>query len=89
MRSLRQAKGIVIGVFVGVVFLAQMIAWSMINHMGDFEQSIWSITGTAAMMTAITCSLYLLLRKLCPKIKGTTDETTIAEDVYEIFRADR
>ena len=61
MKSLRQVKGIVMGMFVGVVFLAQMIAWIMINQMGAFEQSIWSIMGTAALMTAITCSLYLLL----------------------------
>jgi len=93
VKSLRQAKGIVIGMFVGVVFLAQMIAWIMINQMGAFEQSIWSIMGTAALMTAITCSLYLLLRKLYQRFKGndetTGGETTMVEDIYEIFRADR
>lgn len=88
MKSLRQVKGIVMGMFVGVVFLAQMIAWIMINQMGAFEQSIWSIMGTAALMTAITCSLYLLLRKLYQRFKGNV-ETTMVEDIYEIFRADR
>ena len=93
VKNLRQAKGIVIGMFVGVVFLAQMIAWIMINQMGAFEQPVWSITGTAALMTAITCSLYLLLRKLCQRFQGkdeaTNDETTMVEDIYEIFRANR
>ena len=93
MKSLRQAKGIVVGTFVGVVFLAQMIIWIMINQMGSFEQPIWSIMGTAALMTAITCSLYLCLRKLYQRFKGkdeaTNDETTMVEDIYEIFRANR
>lgn len=93
MKSLRQAKGIVVGTFVGVVFLGQMIAWIIINQMGAFEQPVWSIIGTAALMTAITCSLYLLLRKLYQRFKGKdeaiNDETTMVEDIYEIFRADR
>lgn len=87
MKSLNQAKGIVLGGFVGMVFLAQMVSWTVINHLGAFELSVWGVTGTAAFMTAITCSLYLLLRKYLNFRQQ--EETTIAEDMYEIFRADR
>ena len=88
MKSLNQAKGILLGAFVGMVFLAQVISWAIINHLGAFGLSAWSVIGTALLMTATTCSLYLILRKLLQKFKGQ-EETTIAEDMYEIFRADR
>lgn len=88
MKSLNQAKGILLGAFVGMVFLAQVISWAVINHLGAFGLSVWGVAGTALLMTASTCSLYLILRKLLQKFKGQ-EETTIAEDMYEIFRADR
>lgn len=87
MKSLNQAKGIVFGAFVGMVFLAQVISWAVINHLGAFGLSVWGVAGIAVLMTATTCSLYLLLRKYLNFRQQ--EETTIAEDMYEIFRADR
>lgn len=87
MKSLNQAKGIVLGGFAGMVFLAQVISWAVINHLGAFGLSVWGVAGTALLMTAITCTLYLLLRKYLHFRQQ--EKTTIAEDMYEIFRADR
>ena len=84
MQSKEQVKRMLIGSFYGMVFLAQMIAWTIINHMRDYEKSMWFVTGVAVLMTVITCSMYLLFRRLFYKLRGG-EETTIVEDVYEII----
>lgn len=87
MKSIREIKAILVGCFYGVVFTAQMIGWTIINYMGGFEKSIWCITGTAVLMTVITCSMYLLLRKLYQWVRGS-EEMTLAEEIYEMFGTD-
>ena len=87
MKSLRQVKWILVGGFYGEVFITQIIAWAIINHMGALEIPIIHIIGIALLMTLITCSIYLLLRKLYQRVTGD-DETILAEDVYEVFRTD-
>ena len=84
MKSLREVKAILIGCFYGGVFVAQMIGWLFINRIGAFEKSIWCIGGTAFLMTVITCSLYLILRKLYQKIRGS-EEISLAEEIYEML----
>lgn len=88
MKNKEQVKMMLIGSFYGMVFIAQMIAWTIINHMRAYEKSMWFVTGTAALMTVITCSMYLLFRRLFQKFRGG-DKTTIVEDIYEIIRTDR
>ena len=88
MKNKEQVKMMLIGSFYGMVFIAQMIAWTIINHMRAYEKSMWFVTGIAALMTVITCSMYLLFRRLFHKFKGG-EETTIVEDIYEIIRTDR
>lgn len=88
MKNKEQVKMMLIGSFYGMVFIAQMIAWTIINHMRDYEKSMWFVTGIAALMTVITCSMYLLFCRLFHKFKGG-EETTIVEDIYEIIRTDR
>lgn len=88
MKNKEQVKMMLIGSFYGMVFIAQMIAWTIINHMRAYEKSMWFVTGIAALMTVITCSMYLLFRRLFQKFRGG-EETTIVEDVYEIIRTDR
>lgn len=88
MKNKEQVKIMLIGSFYGMVFIAQMIAWTIINHMRDFEKSMWFVIGIAALMTVITCSMYLLFRRLFHKFKGG-EETTIVEDIYEVIRTDR
>lgn len=87
MKSLREIKAILVGCFYGGVFIAQMIGWLFINHMGAFEKSVGCIIGTAALMTVITCSIYLLLRKLYQKVLGS-EEMTLVEEIYEMFGTD-
>ena len=88
MQNKGQIKRMLIGSFYGMVFIAQMIAWTIINHMRAYEKSMWFVTGIAALMSVITCSMYLLFRRLFQKFRGG-EETTIVEDVYEIIRTDR
>ena len=77
-----------IGAFYGTVFVAQIIAWTIINHIRAYEKSMWFVTGIAVFMTIVTCSTYLLLRKLYQRFRGA-EETTVVEDIYEIIRTDR
>ena len=63
-KSMQRMKMIQSWGFYGCVFLAQMIGWTIINHIGAFHKSMWVITGTAVLMTIITCSMYLLLRAI-------------------------
>ena len=95
MKNKEQVKMMLIGSFYGMVFIAQMIAWTIINHMRAYEKSMWFVTGIAALMTVITCSMYLLFRRLFQKfrklyqrVKGA-EKITIMEDIYEIIRTDR
>ena len=85
MRSLWEIKAILIGSFYGVVFIDQVVIWTIINHIGSFDKSIRCILGTAVSMTVITCSMYLILHKLYQKFRGY-EETTLEEDIYETFR---
>ncbi len=87
MKSLREIKAILLGCFYGGMFVAQMIGWLIVNSMGDFENSIWCITGTAILMTVLSCSLYLLLRKLNQRVRGI-EEMTLAEEIYEMLGTD-
>lgn len=84
MKSLREIKTILVGCFYGGVFIAQMIGWFIINYIGAYQNSIWCITGTAVLMTVITCSMYLLLRKLCRRFRKD-DEPSLAEEIYEML----
>ena len=87
MKSLRKIKAMMFGGFYGGMFIAQMIGWLIVNYMGGFENSIWCIAGTAILMTFISCSMYLLLRKLHQRVRGI-EEMTLAEEIYEMFRTD-
>lgn len=87
VKSLREIKAILLGCFYGGMFVAQMIGWLIVDYMGNFGNSIWCITGTAILMTIISCSMYLLLRKLYQRVRGI-EETTLAEEIYEMFRTD-
>lgn len=88
MKNKKQVKKLLIGAFYGTVFVAQMIAWTIINHIRAYEKSMWFVTGIAVFMTIVTCSTYLLLRKLYQRVKGA-EKITIMEDIYEIIRTDR
>lgn len=54
MKNKEQVKMMLIGSFYGMVFIAQMIAWTIINHMRAYEKSMWFVTGIVALMTVIT-----------------------------------
>ena len=71
-----------------MVFIAQTIMWTIINHIRANEKSMLFVLGIAVLMTGITCSMYLLFRRLLQKYKGGED-TTIEGDIYEIIRTDR
>lgn len=86
MKSIREFKAILVGGFYGVIFITQIILWTVINYTSTFEKSIWFVIGTAALMTVTTCSMYLLLRKLNQRIRGYED--TLVEDIYEYIRTD-
>ncbi len=88
MKNKKQVKKVLIGAFYGTVFVAQIIAWTIINHIRAYEKSMWFVTGIAVFMTIVTCSTYLLLRKLYQRFRGA-EETTVVEDIYEIIRTDR
>lgn len=88
MKNREQVKMILIGGFYGVFFISQMIAWTIINYMRAYEKSMWFVTGIAALMTVITCSVYILLRKLHQRFRGD-EETTMVEKAYEILGTDR
>lgn len=83
-----EVKRILIDGFYGMVFIAQTITWTIINHIRANEKSMWFVLGIAVLMTDITCSMYLLFRRLFQKFRGG-EETTIVEDIYEIIRIDR
>lgn len=83
-----QVKRILIDGFYGMVFIAQTIMWTIINHIRANEKSMLFVLGIAVLMTGITCSMYLLFRRLLQKFKGGED-TTIEGDIYEIIRTDR
>lgn len=80
MKCVQRIKKELFGCFFGGVFLAQMIGWILINHIGAFNKSMWIITGTAILMTVITCSMYLLLRAICLRLHGS-EELTL-EDIF-------
>lgn len=61
MKSIQEVKVVLIVVFYGVVFIAQMLTWTIINYIGAFKKSIWCIISIAVLMTIIVCSLYLIL----------------------------
>ena len=84
----KQVKKILIDGFYGMVFIAQTIMWTIINHIRANEKSMLFVLGIAVLMTGITCSMYLLFRRLLQKFKGGED-TTIEGDIYEIIRTDR
>ena len=84
----KQVKRILIDGFYGMVFIAQTIMWTIINHIRANEKSMLFVLGIAVLMTGITCSMYLLFRRLLQKFKGGED-TTIEGDIYEIIRTDR
>lgn len=88
MKGKEQVKRMLIGGFYGMVFIAQMIAWTIINHIRANEKPMWIVLGIAVLMTVITCSMYLLFRRLFQKFRGG-EESTIVEDIYEIIRTDR
>lgn len=88
MKNKKQLKMILIGSFYGVFFIAQMLAWTIINYMRNYEKSMWFVTGIAALMTVITCTVYLLLRKLHQRFRGD-EETSMVEKLYEILGTDR
>ncbi len=88
MKNKEEVKMMLIGSFYGMVFIAQMIAWTIINHIRANEKPMWIVLGIAILMTVITCSMYLLFRRLFLKFRGG-EETTIVEDIYEIIRTDR
>ena len=88
MKNKEQVKMVLIGVFYGTVFAGQMIAWTIINHIRANEKPMWIVLGIAVLMTVITCSMYLLFRRLLQKFRDG-EETTIVEDIYEIIRTDR
>ena len=88
MKNKKQVKKVLIGAFYGTVFVAQIIAWTIINHIRAYEKSMWFVTGIAVFMTIVTCSTYLLLRKLYQRFRGA-EETTVVEGIYEIIRTDR
>ena len=88
VKNKEQVRMVLIGVFYGTVFAGQMIAWTIINYIRANEKPMWFVTGIAALMTVITCSMYLLFRRLFHKFKGG-EETTIVENIYEIIRTDR
>jgi len=87
MMSLKQIKWILVIGFYGVVFVADTIAWVVINQLLGFEMPTLHIIGVAAIMTFISCTMYLVLRELYQRIRGYK-ETTLAEVIYEVFRAD-
>jgi len=80
MKSMKKIKMVLLGGFYGCVFLAQMIGWTIINHIGAYGKSIWNITGTAILMTVITCSLYLLLRTMY--LRTHESEEITLEDIF-------
>ena len=84
----KQVKKILIDGFYGMVFIAQTIMWTIIKHIRANEKSMLFVLGIAVLMTGITCSMYLLFRRLLQKFKGGED-TTIEGDIYEIIRTDR
>ena len=84
----KQVKRILIDGFYGMVFIAQTIMWTIIKHIRANEKSMLFVLGIAVLMTGITCSMYLLFRRLLQKFKGGED-TTIEGDIYEIIRTDR
>ena len=88
VKNKEQVKMVLIVVFYGTVFAGQMIAWTIINHIRANEKPMWIVLGIAVLMTVITCSMYLLFRRLFQKFRGG-EETTIVEDIYEIIRTDR
>lgn len=88
MKNKEQIKMVLIGVFCGTVFAGQMVTWTIINHIRANEKLMWIVLGIAVLMTVITCSMYLLFRRLFQKFRGG-EETTIVEDIYEIIRTDR
>ena len=88
VKNKEQVKMVLIVVFYGTVFAGQMIAWTIINHIRANEKPMWIVLGIAVLMTVITCSMYLLFRRLFRKFRGG-EETTIVEDIYEIIRTDR
>ena len=88
VKNKEQVKMVLIVVFYGTVFAGQMIAWTIINHIRANEKPMWIVLGIAVLMTVITCSMYLLFRRLLQKFRDG-EETTIVEDIYEIIRTDR
>ena len=80
MKNIRKMKAILLGCFYGGVFVAQMIGWIIVNYLGNFENTMWCIIGTAILMTVLSCSMYLLLRKLYQRVRGT--EEVILSDNY-------
>jgi len=88
MKNKKQVKMVLVGAFYGTMFIAQMIVWAFINHLRDYEKSMWFVIGIAALTTVIMCSMYLLLRKLYQSARRD-EETAIMEEIYEIFGTDR
>lgn len=88
MKNKKQVKMMLLEVFYGAVFVAQMIVWTLINYLRDYEKSMWFVIGIAVLTTVIMCSMYLFLRKLYQRTRRD-EETTIVEDIYEIFGTDR
>jgi len=84
-KSLQEIQRIVVVGFYGVVLIGQLIVWSLINYIGAWGKSIWFIIGTAVFMTIVSCSAYLLFRKLLQRFRGGT---TLVEEIYEMVRTD-
>ena len=85
MKSIRQIRLILITIFVVEVFIAQLVAWGLINHIGSFGKTFGCITGTAFVFTVVTCSSYILLRVLYDRFKGTANEGGLAEEICEMI----
>ena len=88
MKNKKQVKMVLMGAFYGTMFVAQMIVWTFINYLRDYEKSMWFVIGISLLTTVIMCSMYLLLRKIYQSSRRD-EETAIMKEIYEIFGTDR
>lgn len=87
MISIRKIETILQVCFCGGLFLTQIIGWTIVSYMGDYESSIWCIWGTALLNTFITCTGYWIFYKLHRRINKSEEEIWEV-DFYEMFGAD-
>lgn len=87
MRDIRKIESIMCKCFWGGVFLLQIIGWSIVDYMGKYDNSIWSIIGIAALNTVITCIVYLFFHKAYQGLQSN-EEKEMEEFFYEMFETD-